>query len=329
MKIAFFALRKFDELELCNKFSKQYGIDFVWTGEYPSEKNLNLAQNCDAVSIVPCEITNEYIDKFKEYGVKYILCRSIGYDHLPLKYVKGNGMKVSSVSYPSDCVADYAIMLMLMSIRKINQIMLRAQAQDYSLCGKMGKDLCDCTIGIIGTGHIGSTVIKHLSGFGCKVLAYNAFGENEELKKYARYVDLDTLYINSDIISLHVSSNPDTFHMINETSINKMKDNVIIINTARGNLIDSHALIKYIKNGKISAAGLDVLENENGLYYYNKSTDIIDNDELSMLKSFPNVILTPHTAFYTYTTVSNMVEKSFAALDFYSKGVLNPYEVKI
>ena len=329
MKIAFFALRKFDELELCKEYSQKYGIDFVWTSEYPTENNLCLADGCDAISIVPCSITKDFIDKFISYGVRYILCRSIGYDHLPCEYIKECGLKVSSSSYPPNCVADYAIMLMLMTIRKMNQILIRSAAQDYSLRGKMGKDLCDCTIGIIGTGNIGSTVIKHLSGFGCKILAYNKFGENEEIKQYAKYVDIDTLYKNSDIISLHVASNSETYHMINEDSISKMKDGVIIINTARGTLIDSKALIKNLKNGKISSAGLDVIENENGLYYYNRSSEIIDNDELAMLRSFPNVIITPHTAFYTNTTVSNMIEKSFLAIKNYEEGNENPFEVKI
>ena len=117
--------------------------------------------------------------------------------------------------------------------------------------------------------------------------------------------------------------------MINSDTINKMKDGVIIINTARGNLIDSKALIENLKNGKISAAGLDVIEDENGLYYYNRSSEVINNDELSMLRSFPNVILTPHTAFYTYTTVSNMIEKSFLAMQNYKEGKINPFEVKI
>lgn len=326
MKIAFYALRKFDELGLCKEFSKKYNIDFVWTSEYPSKENLNLARGCQAVSIVPCEITKGYVDTFSACGVKYILCRSIGYDHLPMEYIKEKGMKVSAVSYPPECVADYAIMLMLMSARKMKQIMLRTCSQDYSLKGKMGKDLNSCIVGVIGTGNIGSAVVKHLSGFGCKILAYNKFGENEELKKYAQYVELDTLYQNSDIISLHVASNSETYHMINEDSISKMKDGVIIINTSRGTLIDSKALIKNIKTGKISAAGLDVIENENGLYYYNLSSDIIDNDELSMLRSFQNVIVTPHTAFYTETTVSNMVGKTFEAMHFYQAGMDNPYE---
>ncbi len=329
MKIAFYALRKFDELPLCRQFSDKYNIDFVWTNEYPSGENLDLSKGCDAISVVPCKITEKYIDKLSDFGIKYILCRSIGYDHIPLNYAKEKGIKVSSVSYPPECVANYAIMLMLMTTRKMSQIMLRAYTQDYSLKGKMGKDLSDCTVGIIGTGNIGSTVIKHLSGFGCKILAYNKFGENEELKKYAEYVSLEKLYENSDVISLHVASTPETFHMINEDSINKMKNGVIIVNTARGTLIDSKALIKNIKTEKIAAAGLDVIENENGLYYYNLSDKIIDNDEILMLKSFPNVILTPHTAFYTESTVSNMVKKSFEAMYYYKNNQSNPYEITV
>lgn len=328
MKIAFFSLRKFDELELAAEYGKKYGIDFVWTGEYPNKENLKLAQGCDAVSIVPCEFTDEYIDILSKYGVKYILARSIGYDHIPIDYAKEKGFKISSVTYPPECVANYAIMLMLMAARKIKQIMLRANCQDYSLRGKMGKEISDCTIGIIGTGNIGSCVIKHLSGFGAKILAYNKFGENPEIKQYAEYTDLETLYKNSDIISLHVASNKETYHMINDDSISKMKDGVIIINTARGTLIDSDSLIKAIKTGKISAAGLDVIENESGLYYYNRSCDVLDNNELAVLSSFPNVIVTPHTAFYTETTVRNMVEKTFQSLWNYQNNMSNPYDVK-
>lgn len=326
MKIAFFSLRKFDELKLCEEFSKKYNIDFVWTSEYPTEDNIEIAKDCDAVSIVPCKFTNEYIDKLHSYGVKYILCRSIGFDHVPYEYSKSKGMKICAVNYPPNCVANYAIMLMMMASRKMNQIMLRSQAQDYSLRGKMGIDISDCTIGIIGTGNIGSTVIKHLSGFGSKILAYNIY-EVDELKQYANFVDLDTLYKNSDIITLHVASNSDTYHMLNENAFAKMKDGVIIVNTARGTLIDSNALIRNLKSGKISAAALDVIENENGLYYYNKTGDVLDNDELALLRSFPNVIVTPHTAFYTQTTVSNMVEKTFLSIKHYKDGTQNPFEV--
>ncbi len=328
MKIAFYSLREFDELDLCNKFSKKYGIDFIWTSKYPDKNNLSLLKGCNAICITPCEITEEYINIISNLGIKYILCRSIGYDHLPVKYIAKKGIKISSVDYPPDCVANYAIMLMLMTSRKIKQIALRANAQDYSLKGKAGKDISSCTVGIIGTGNIGSAVIKHLSGFGCRILAYTR-RPKEELKKYCEYTDLNTLYKNSDIISLHVASNADTYHLINNNSISKMKDGVIIINTARGTLIDTNALADNLKTGKISASGLDVIENENGLYYYNHSSDIIYNSELAVLKSFPNVILTPHTAFYTEETVMNMVEKSFISGYNFENNIKNPYEICI
>lgn len=327
MKIAFFSLRRFDELALAEEFSKKYGIEFVWTSEYPNENNLKLAQGCDAISVVPCKFTKEYADIVTEYGIKYVLARSIGYDHLPVNYLKEKGIKISAVTYPPDCVANYAIMFMLMASRKMKQITLRAMAQDFSLKGKMGKEISDCTIGIIGTGNIGKCVIKHLSGFGSKILAYNKFGEDEEVKKYAQYVDLETLYKNSDIISLHVAANDETYHIINKDSINLMKDGVILINTARGSLIDSNALIDAVKSEKISAAALDVIENEAGLYYYNHSADVIDNNELAVLNSFPNVIITPHTAFYTETTVRNMVEKNFESLWLYENNKNNPYDI--
>ncbi len=326
MKTAFFSLREYDELPFCEEYSRKYNIDYTYTPQYPNEENLSIAQGCDAISITPCEITEKFIKKLASYNIKYIICRSIGYDHIPFEWTKRNGIKVCAVSYPPDCVANYAIMLMLMASRQVKEIMLRNEAQDFSLKGKMGKDISDLTIGVIGTGNIGATVIKHLSGFGCKILAYNIF-EVEELKQYAKFVTLDELYKNSDIITLHLASNPQTYHIINDEAFNKMKDGVIIVNTARGTLIDSKALIKNIKSGKVSSAGLDVIENENDICYHNQSGKVMDNDEMAILKSFPNVIYTAHMAFYTKTTVSNMIEKSFKAVKYYERGEANPYEV--
>lgn len=328
MKIAFFALRDYDELDFCKRFSKQYGIDYVWTSEYPNKDNLHLAEGCDGVSFTPCEITEEYVKVFHECGVKFLLCRSIGYDHLPLAYIQSLGMRVTTSPYPTECVANYALMLILMSTRKMQQTMIRAAAQDYTLKGKMGRDIGDCTVGVLGTGRIGSMLIKHLSSFGCKILAYDKY-QVEETKKYATYVELEELYAQSDVISIHLPSNASTFHMINKETIAQMKDGVIIINTARGTLIDSRDLIANLKSGKVGGAALDVLENENGLYYYNRCGDNIDNDELAMLRSFPNVIVSPHTAFYVESTVSNMVEKSFLPLYYYEKNEPYPFEIDL
>ena len=328
MKVAFFALRDFDELAFAQKFSAQYGIDFVWTSEYPNKNNLHLAEGCDGVSFTPCEITEDYVKIFHDYGVRYLLCRSIGYDHIPCAYAKALGMHVSTSPYPTSCVANYALMLLLMSTRKMQQTMIRAAAQDYTLKGKMGRDIGDCTVGVLGTGSIGRLLIKHLSSFGCKILAYDMY-QNDEAKKYAEYVDLPKLYAESDVISIHLPATAATHHMINAETIAQMKDGVILVNTARGSLIDSQAMIAGLKSGKIGGAALDVLENENGLYYYNRMGDHIDNDELAMLRSFPNVIVSPHTAFYVESTVSNMVEKSFLPLYYESRGEANPFEIKI
>lgn len=201
-------------------------------------------------------------------------------------------------------------MLMLMCCRNICHILDRARIQDYTLKGKMGKDLSDCTVGIIGTGQIGKTVIKHLSGFGCKLIAYDIY-PNEEVKQYAEYVDLETLYRESDVISLHTPATADNYHMLNERAFEQMKRGVIIVNTARGTLIDADALIQAVESGKIGHAALDVLENEDGLYYINRMGDAIQNRQLAILNSFPNVILSPHTAFYTEKVVWDMAFKTF------------------
>lgn len=327
MKIAFYALRDYDELPFVKRFSEKYGIDYVWTPEYPNKDNINLAADCDGISAVPCEMSESWVDQWHAMGVKAVLCRSIGFDHVPMQRTRELGMVVSNTPYPPNCVADYAVMLMLMCLRQMKQIMIRAEAQDFTLKNKMGRNLGDMVVGIIGTGHIGRVLLKHLSGFGCKLLAYDRT-HNEEAAECAEYVELDTLYKEADIISLHLPSNADTFHMINTESLKKMKDGVIIINTARGNLIDSSAFIEAVKAGKIGAAGLDLLENEHGLYYYNRSGEVIANDELAMLRSFPNVIVSPHMAFYVEQTVSCMVEENFITMDCLRKGKESPYRIK-
>ena len=152
MKIFFYTLRPFDELDYCERFKQQYGIDYAWTTEAPNPGNLHLADGCDAVSTNPCEIRPEYLETFARGGVRYLPCRSIGYDHIPLNAARQLGLRVSHSHYPPEGVANYTIMLMLMATRKMNQIMLRAAAQGYSLQGKMGRDLSDCTVGVIGAG---------------------------------------------------------------------------------------------------------------------------------------------------------------------------------
>ena len=326
MKIFMYSLREFDELKYCNRFKKEMGIDFAYTTEYPSLDNAILAKGYDAVSSTPCSIPASLIRHFHEMGVKYITCRSIGYDHVDLKAAKEYGMRVSNVSYKPDGVANYAIMMMLMCLRKMTHILKRAELQDFSLKGKLGRDISSCTVGIIGTGKIGTTVIEHLSGFKCKIYAYDKY-QNPNASRYAEYVDLNTLFRESDIISLHINASDENYHLIDDTAISNMKTGAIIINTARGRLIDELALIHGLETGKIGAAGLDVLENEDGLYYYNHTGDVLYNHNLAILRSFPNVILSPHTAFYTEDDVCEMVKGCFESLKAFELGTETIHEV--
>lgn len=328
MKICFYALREFDELQFCNQFKKEYGIDFVYTSDYPTDDNIELARGCEAVSIIPCDMSEAVLKKFHDVGVKYITCRSIGFDHVDLKAAKELGMRVSNVSYPPDGVANYAIMLMMMCSRRFGHILKRAELQDYSLKNKIGRDISSSTIGIMGTGKIGSTVVRHLSGFGCRILVYDAY-QNDEVKKYAEYVSLDKMLAESDIISLHMNANDENYHIISKDTIDKMKKGMIIVNTARGKLIDSSALIAGLESGKIGGAGLDVLENENGLYYYNRMGDVLSNTDMAVLRSFPNVILSPHTAFYTMEDVEDMVRGCFESFEAFENNKPTVHEVTI
>ena len=246
-------------------------------------------------------------------GIKCVATRSIGYDHIDLDYTKKLGMGASHVEYAPETVADYSIMLMLMCCRNICHILDRAAVQDFSLKGKMGKDICDCTVGIIGTGRIGQTVIRHLKGFGCRLLAYDLY-PSEAMREYVEYVSLEELYKNSDIISLHAPATAANYHLIDGKAFNQMKNGVIIINTARGTLIDEAAMIQALETGKIGMAGLDVWEQESGMIYVNKMGEPLQNKNYALLKSFPNVILAPHTAFYTEKVVHSMAYNAFKCI---------------
>lgn len=313
MKIFFYALREYDEQKYVEKFAKQYLFEYGFTSDYPSMENVELARGYDAISIITNRMYPEILKAFHDAGVKYISTRSVGYEHIDVEYAHSVGIRAAHVSYSPNSVANYTIMLMLMACRNMPWIMKKADCQDFSLKGKVGKELSVSTVGVIGTGNIGKTVIRHLSGFGCRILAYS-HSEDEEIKKYAEYVSFDELIRESDIITLHVPGNVENRHLIDAAAFEKMKDDVIIINTARGFIIDTSSLIASLKSGKVGFAALDTFEGETGLYYLNKESERLDNDNMALLKSFPNVILSPHMAFYTEQAVSDMVENSIKGL---------------
>lgn len=326
MKMFVFSMRTFDELPCFEKYCPQYGIEYDYTTETPCMDNLDLAKGYDVVNVITTVFDQPMLKKLHDMDVKCIATRTIGYDHIDVDYAKSLGMGVIHISYSPNSVADYAIMMMLMGLRRMPHIMERANIQDYTLKGKIGRELPDCTVGVIGTGRIGRTVIRHLSGFGCKMLAYDLY-ENEEVKQYAEYTALDTLLKNSDVITLHAPATDDNYHMIDAAAIEKMKQDVVIINCARGALMDTDALIDGIESGKVGFAGLDVVEHESGLYYFNRMGEPLHNPKLAILRSYSNVLVSPHTAFYTEEAVANMAENSIIGAMKYMNGEDTPYLV--
>ena len=326
MKLFAYSVRTEFEKECIKKEAARLGAEVTITGEYPCLENAKLAKGYDGISIITNPLNAELLDRFYELGVRAVSTRSIGYEHIDVEYAKKLGMRVANVSYSPNSVANYTIMLMLMACRKLPYIMKKDEVQDFSLTGKMGKELSLCTVGVIGTGKIGETVIAHLSGFGCKILAYDLY-EKESVKQYAEYVDLDALYRESDIITIHVPGMEENRHMISDDAFAKMKDGVILINAARGMVMDSEALMRALDSGKVGYAALDTIEDERGLYYLNHEGVVLGNRERSLLKGYSNVLLLPHMAFYTDQAISDMVGNSMRALAAFAKGEDSPFEV--
>ena len=325
MKILAYSHRK-DETEFFKEFSKKYNVDIVLTDEEPNMETVNLSKGIEYISIITTPIHEELLKKFKEYGVKFISTRTIGYDHIDLENAQKLGINIGNATYSPSSVADYAIMMILMSVRKMKLILDRSTVQDFSLNMVQGKELKNLTVGVLGTGRIGETVIKHLSGFGCNIIAHDVY-EKDTVKKYAEYKNLDYLLKNSDILTFHMPATEDNYHIINKKTISEMRDNVFIINTSRGSLINTEDLIEGLEKGKIAGAALDVIENESGLYYNDLKGKILQNRHFAILKSFPNVIVTPHTAFYTDQAVSDMVENSIKSILLFDQNKDNPWQV--
>lgn len=305
MKIAVYEVRE-DEKEALELAGAACGAELVLIQEVPDVKNAALAAGCEGVSVLgQGSLDRELLERYRELGAAYLSTRTIGYNHIDLEAAKDLGIQVCNACYPPNGVADFTVMMILMCLRNYKQAMWRGQVNDFSLPGLMGRDMNSLTIGVIGTGRIGQQVMKNLSGFGCRLLAYDTY-QNETAKKYAKYVDLDTLYRECDVISLHVPLLPSTEHLIDRESIAKMKDGVVIVNCARGELTDIDALVEGIESRKIGALGMDTVEGEEGIVHGDHRVDILPNKNWFYLHQFRNVIMTQHMAFYTREAVSAM-----------------------
>lgn len=326
MKVLAYEVQK-HETEYFKKYSEELNIDFTIVNGLLTSETAELTKGYECITINgSSQVDRKLFARLKDNGVRYVASRCVGHNHMDVKAAKEFGIRLSHGVYSPHNVADFAVMLMLMLIRKVKISMCRSNVNDFSLNDLQGREMKDLTIGIVGTGKIGSTVAKNLSGFGCRTVAYARHPE-EKLKSIVEYVDLETLYKESDIITLHIPLTESNYHMINKNTIARMKDSVIIINTARGSLINSADLIGGLESGKIGAAGIDTYEAEEGICHRDHNISIVAHREMLYLKQFPNVILTQHYAFFTDHAVSDMVQSALNSLVLFSNGSINENEI--
>jgi D-specific alpha-keto acid dehydrogenase len=295
-----------DEAVLFREMAPRFGVVPTITDAAAAGANVELAFGNRCVSVGhKTQVTNPTLLALSQVGVGYISTRSIGYNHIDVRYAETVGISVGNVAYSPDSVADYTLMLMLMAVRNAKSIIRRADVHDYRLNDVRGKELRDLTIGVVGTGRIGAAVMDRLRGFGCRILA-----NDNRPKTSADYVSLDELLRRSDMVSLHTPLNADTYHLLNRQRIERMKYGAFIINTGRGSLLDTEALVSELESGRLGGAALDVLEGEEGIFYADCRNKPIESKQLLRLQELPNVLISPHTAYYTDHALSDTVENS-------------------
>ncbi|MFD9869361.1 D-isomer specific 2-hydroxyacid dehydrogenase family protein [Streptomyces niveus] len=295
-----------DEAALFREIAPHYGVVPTITESAPSGANIELVFRNRCVSVGhKTRIENSTLLALGRAGVKYVSTRSIGYNHIDVEYAAGVGIRVENVAYSPDSVADYTLMLMLMAVRNAKSTVRRADTHDYRLSDVPGRELRDLTVGVIGTGRIGTAVVDRLRGFGCRVLAHD-----NRPGTAATYVCLDELLRRSDIVTLHAPLNMGTHHLLDRQRIERMKRGAFVINTGRGPLLDTEALVQALESGRLGGAALDVLEGEEGIFYTDRRNKPIGSKPLLRLQEMPNVLISPHTAYYTDHALRDTVENS-------------------
>ena len=328
MKTAIYSAHKFEEASIQKANADKHELLMIETAM--TEDTINLAAGCKAICIfVSDKASAAVLKKLSELGIQFIALRSAGYNHIDLKEAKKLNLKVARVpDYSPFAIAEHAVALMLALNRQLVHAHNRINELNFSLDGLSGFDMHGKTVGVAGTGKIGSQVAKILHGFGCNVLAYDLM-ENDILKKDfgVSYVDFKTLCQQSDIISLHTPFNEQTKHLINKDTIGNMKKGVMLINTSRGGLVNTKHVITALKSGQIGYLGMDVYEEEAGLFFEDHSQDILQDDVIARLMTFKNVLITSHQAFLTDTALKNIAATTIHNLDCFEKGILSGNEL--
>ena len=329
MKTTVFSTHKFEEPYLTSANDGKHELKLL--EERLSEHTVSLAKGSDAISLFTGDDASaKVLEKLSAFGVNYIALRSAGYNHVAVEKAEDLGIKVARVpAYSPYAIAEHTVALILALNRKLIRANNRVREQNFSLNGLIGFDLNGKTVGVLGTGKIGAVLVKILHGFGCKILAYD-LEEDKELKEMygVRFTDCRTLCSEADIISLHIPLTPETRHIISAEQIERMKKGVMLINTSRGALVDTKAVIEGLKSRKIGYFGIDVYEEEEGLFFEDHSDEILQDDVIARLMTFPNVLITSHQAFLTNTALTNIAETTIYNIDCFENGTVSGNEIK-
>lgn len=323
MKIAFFSAKPYDKI-FFEKHNKDFGfqLEFWETHLGPHVVNA-IDQGTEVVCVfVNDKLNAEVIKVLSEKGVKVIALRCAGFNNVDLEAAKKFNIGVCRVpAYSPEAVAEHAVAMLLTLNRKTHKAYNRVREQNFSLNGLMGFNLHGKTVGVIGTGKIGKAFCKIMLGFGCKVLAYDPFQDEELIKAGIQYERFEEVVQSADIISLHCPLSTENHHIIDTKSLSLMKDKVTIINTSRGALLNTANVIQALKNGKIAYLGIDVYEQEEKLFFKDLSGSIIEDDDIQRLMSFPNVLLTGHQAFFTEEALAQIASITLNSIHEISNGI--------
>lgn len=317
MKILCYGVRDVEE-KFFHDLNKKFNFEITCISEYlNTPETAKMANGYDCVILRGnCWATKENLDIYKECGVKYVLTRTVGYNHIDIPYAKELGMKVAYVPfYSPNAIAELAVTLAMMLLRNTALMTSNSSNKNFKVLSSMfSREIRNCTVGIIGLGKIGFTAAKLFKGLGANVLGYDLF-KKENVEDVLTQVDLDTLIKNSDIISLHVPYIKEQGKVVTKEFLSKMKKDSILVNTGRGETVDTLALLEAIKNNHLAGAGLDTLENETEIYFKDLSNSEIENPVFKELVNlYPRVLITPHLGSFTDEAVTNMIETTYENL---------------
>lgn len=329
MEVAVYSSHKFDRKYL-EQYCRNHTLRFIESRL--TDETASLARGAEAVCIFVNDNGSEpVLRKLKTAGIRYLALRSAGFNHVDLKVANELGMRVGRVpEYSPAAIAEHTVALMLALNRKLIRAHNRVRDLNFSLDGLTGFDMSGKTVGVLGAGKIGSVLIRILHGFNCKILVYDPH-ENDELKKNynVTYTDYMDICQKADIITLHLPLTPESKYIINAETIDVMKPGVMLINTSRGALVNTKEVIKALKSGKIGSFGIDVYEEEDGLFFEDHSDQILQDDVIARLMTFQNVMITSHQAFMTHEALVGIAETTKYNLDCWEKGMPSKNELTV